>query len=389
MNITRLLRSFLLPFTLLVFALLLAFGAGFVLRPWYDDTFQPNYPLFNEVVRIIKDKGIKELPHQTQMEYGMIRGILQEYNDPFTVFVEPVQNELQSNELEGKYGGIGVRLERDPQGSLLLYPYPDSPALKAGLQEGDRLLQVEELLVAVDTPFDAIQAALRGPVGQPVRLVIGRPPDYSPVEIAVKRAEVPLPSVTWNLAALDNRVGVIQVNIIAATTPGEIEKAVSDLVQRGAGYFVLDLRNNGGGLLDAGVDTARLFLKQGVVISEQYRGEAVKEFRVDKNGPLSDIPLVVLMNQNTASAAEIVAGALQANQRARLVGTRSYGKDTIQLVYNLKDGSSLHVTAAHWWLPGQEGSLVGRGLLPDVEVQEDPGQPAALLDAAVKTLNPP
>jgi carboxyl-terminal processing protease len=143
------------------------------------------------------------------------------------------------------------------------------------------------------------------------------------------------------------------------------------LQTRHAAYFVLDLRNNPGGLLSAGVDIARLFLKDGLIMQQQYKGKDVETFRVDKPGPLDAIPLVVLVNHNSASAAEIIAGALKVNKRASLIGTSTFGKDTIQLVYDLQDGSSLHVTSAHWWIPGLDPPLGGNGLQPDIPISPD------------------
>jgi carboxyl-terminal processing protease len=248
--------------------------------------------------------------------------------------------------------------------------------------DGDRILSVEDLPVSPATPLDDVQAAIRGPVGQALRLTIARAPDFTPQELLVKRAEVPLPSVTWNPAPGDPATGVIQVNTIAATTPEEIRNAIAGLRALGCDGFVLDLRNNGGGLLDAGVAVARLFLESGTVMTEQYRGEPEKVYPVERAGEFAGLPLVVWINQNTASAAEIIAGALQANGRAKLVGAPSYGKDSIQLVYDLSDGSSLHVTAAHWWLAGQPGNgLAGVGLQPDLPVEDDPTRPGAYLAA--------
>jgi carboxyl-terminal processing protease len=168
-------------------------------------------------------------------------------------------------------------------------------------------------------------------------------------------------------------------------------KAAQDLQGRGAAALVLDLRDNFGGLLTAGVDTARLFLRQGTVIEQQYKGKAVETFRVEKPGPLAEIPLAILINQHTASAAEIIAGALQAQGRARLVGAPSYGKDTIQLVFNLKDDSSLHVTSARWWIPDLAAPLGGNGLQPDVLVESGPeaDKPDAVLQAAMELLFTP
>ena len=174
--------------------------------------------------------------------------------------------------------------------------------------------------------------------------------------------------MTWYSAPADPDVGIIKVNLIAASTADEIEKAVDELQSLDAKFFVLDLRGNGGGLVDAGVSIARLFLAEGDVLQEQYRGKPLKTYSVQNTGLFSDIPIAVLVDANTASAAEIVAGALQAQGRADLIGQTTYGKDSIQLAFDLSDGSSLHVTAAKWWLPGLDQDFGENGLLPDVLV---------------------
>lgn len=352
-------------------------------------------PLLRRAYQILLQHGLNEVPPAPALEYGMIRGMLQAYGDPFTTFSEPAQHELQSDNLEGKFGGIGARVGTDAEGYYVLYPYVNSPAARAGVQEGDRLLGVDELTVTPQTGQDMLLAAIRGPVGETVRLRVGRPPDFAPLEIAVRREEISLPSVTWHLESAEPRLGVIEINIVAVSTPEEVQHAATDLQGRGAVALALDLRNNYGGLLEAGVETARLFLEQGVVIEQQYRGQEVKRYPVNHPGPLADIPLAVLVNGNTASAAEIIAGALQAQGRAVLIGTPTYGKDTIQLVFELQDGSSLHVTAARWWLPGlnfpnpdpQTGNL--RGLLPDVMVDIGLSTPDPFIQAAIAALFEP
>lgn len=338
-------------------------------------------PLLSEAKRILEENAFFPLPEQSKLEYGMIRGMLQAYNEPFTTFVEPPQHELQTNQLEGRFGGIGVRIERDAENYVYLYPLPDSPALTAGVQEGDRLLAVGSLPVIPETTTDEIQAAVRGKVGEKVNVTVGRKPDYKPIEVAIVRAEVALPSVTWNLASEDARVGVVNIHVIADTTPDEVTRAIEDLQSRGATHFVLDVRNNGGGLVEAGVDTARLFLDSGTVIEQQYRGEEVKAYKVERPGPFADLPITVLVNQGTASAAEIFAGAIKGHGRGLIVGTRTYGKDSIQLVFSLSDGSSLHVTAAQWWVPGLEPKIGSNGIQPDVPLPEGTDDAEALLKA--------
>jgi carboxyl-terminal processing protease len=370
---------------LVVLCLAVGFSSGYLV---FQLIGSPAFrlPILVEAYQILLDNGLGPMPTAPALEYGMIRGMVQAYGDPYTIFVEPPQHELETNTLQGSFGGIGVRFERDKDGNLVLYPFPDSPAKEAGIQDGDRLLMVGDLEIASDTPIDAIQAAVRGSVGEQVQLTIARAPDFKPIQVSVKRKEIPLPSLTWHLDASERRLGVIQVNVISSSTPDEIVNAVEDLKSRGATAYALDLRNNGGGLLDAGVQTARLFLKDGTILQEQYRGKSIETYKVEKPGALAEIPLVVLVNNNTASAAEIIAGALKANQRARLIGTPTFGKDTVQLVFDLKDGSSLHVTAAHWWIPGLEPPLKGHGLQPDVPVEQssDPNSPDEAILAAIR-----
>jgi carboxyl-terminal processing protease len=377
-------KETILFFSLVLILMVLSYALGFFSQELFPNPAE-SFSILRQSYQILRDHGLKVPLDAKKLEYGMIRGMIQAYDDPYTSFLEPPQNELQSDQLQGKFGGIGVRIEQDAQKYYLLYPLPDSPAEKAGIQDGDRLLMVDNLIVTSQTTVDAVQAAIRGPVGRIAEIQVGRPPDYSRLKFSLTRVEVAVPSVTYNLASFDPSIGVIQVNIIAATGPDELKKAVADLKSRGATRFILDLRNNGGGLVESGVDMARLFLKSDIVIEEQFRGEAVRTFNVDHPGDLTDLPLVVVVNQNTASAAEILAGSLQVQHRAMLVGTHTYGKDTVQLAFDLKDGSSLHVTTGHWWLPDRQNGIASVGLQPDVPLSEDDANSAAALEKAAQT----
>jgi carboxyl-terminal processing protease len=373
-------RSFLITFLVGIFTSL-GFAGGYLARERWDFS-QDVFPILVQAYNIVRDHGLKPLPPGSAMEYGMIRGMMQSYNDPYSIFVEPAQHELESNALQGSFGGIGVRLSRDADGNVILYPYPDNPASRAGVQDGDHLTAVNDLEITPEITMDDIQAALRGPVGQSVRVFIIRPPVLSPLELTIKRAEIALPSVAWHLDADEPEVGIIEINLIAASTVEEVENAVEDLRNHQARYFALDLRNNFGGLLTAGVEIARLFLREGVIIEHQYRDQGVEVFRVERPGAFVDLPLVVIVNENTASAAEIIAGALKVHRRAQIIGAQTYGKDTIQLVFDLKDGSSLHVTSARWWIPGLEPPIGEGGLQPDIPAATMPDQSG--VDAAIQ-----
>lgn len=375
--------------TLMVVSILMltiaAFALGFLANQ-YMAMRNTAFPLLTEAFLIFRDNAYDDIPPLQKIEYGMIRGMLSTAQDPFNAFYEPPQNELQSNQLQGKFGGIGVRIERDSSGIIHLYPLPDSVGGRAGLQDGDILISVDKLVVSPQTQLDEIQAAIRGPIDSTVNLLIRRGSDEIPMTI--QRAEVAIPSVTYNLVPDRPEIGVIQVNIIAASTPNEILSAVAELSTRGARALVLDLRNNGGGLVDAGVQCARLFLPKGVVvIEEQFRGEPVQTYTTQVDGSIK-LPLAVLVNQNTASAAEILAGALQFHQRALLVGSQTYGKDSVQKVFDLSDGSSIHVTAGKWWLPGQKEDMGEDGLTPDVQLSQEDANGAPALYRAIDALLP-
>lgn len=383
------LMTFLRSFTLTLLCVLLlagAFAGGYLLRTRQETP--GSFPVLLEAYSLLEQHGLKGLPPVRELEYGMIRGMVQAYDDPYTIFVDPPRHELESNTLEGSFGGIGTGLEMDSEGYWVLYPFPDSPAREAGLQDGDRLLAVDGQEIPASTPLETVQAAIRGPVGTRVRLTVGRAPGYAALDVTIKRAEIPLPSVTWHLDLERPTLGVIEVNLIAASTADEIQRAAEDLQGQGATHLILDLRDNPGGLLTAGVDIARLFLSQGVVIEQQYRGKDVETFRVERPGPLAEVPLAVLINHSSASAAEIIAGALKAQGRAIIVGEPSYGKDSIQLIFDLQDQSSLHVTAARWWVPGLEPPIGGNGVQPDIAAApgDDPNRPDPVVAAAGRAL---
>jgi len=330
------------------------------------------FPLFQQAYDLLVEHGFYPLPEQKNIEYGMIRGLLQAYDDPYTIFVEPPQHELQSQQLRGKFGGIGARIERDSQNQYRLFPFEDSPAKRAGIQDGDILLSIDEVEVRADMPQDDVLALLRGDKGTSVRLVIFREHDQREYRFQIIREEIALPSVTWNLLPEDKLVGHIQVNLMSSTTPDEIKKAIEDLTLQGAVSFILDLRNNGGGLVDTGIKIAELFLPAGSpILTQTYRDKQPQTIQAEKDGPFTQIPLVVLINNSTASAAEITAGALKAQQRATLIGTPTFGKYTIQLVFDLPDGSSLHVTAAEWEIPGLIPPIRDHGVLPDIWVENE------------------
>jgi carboxyl-terminal processing protease len=370
---------------LFIIDMVAAFGLGWLVH----DRLNPSelaLPILARSYEIIENHGFYELPPEPSIEYGMIYGMVEAYGDPFTRFVEPPQHELETDTLSGEYGGIGATVRISEDNHILLYPYPGSPAAEAGVLDGDRLIAVEDTEITVEISLDDVVAMVRGPVGQRVRISILRPPDDEKLDFNIKRGKIALPSVSWYLALDEERLGVIQINLIASTTPDEIKAAVKDLEARGAEKYVLDLRDNLGGLLTEGTDIAQLFLKDGVIIEQVFSDDSTKEFEVIRPGELSDLEMVVLVNEYTASAAEIIAGSIQAHGRAPIIGTTTYGKNTVQLVFDLEDGSSLHITSAEWRLPGLEFPTENGGLIPETIVPPDAEGVDPALSIAIQTL---
>ncbi|UCH60118.1 MAG: hypothetical protein JSV61_01205 [Anaerolineales bacterium] len=339
-------------------------------------------PILIEAYEILQNNGIKELPPSPKIEYGMIHGMVQAYGDPYTIFVEPVQHELEVNSLQGSYGGIGVDIERDVDGWVRLYPYSNGPAKNSGIIDGDILIRAGDNMLNPEISLDEVTSWLRGPVGEKVEILILRELEELQYEYQIEFSEFPIPSVSWHIDNDDNRIGVISISTIAASTVDELRSAVSDLTQDGARAYILDLRDNFGGLLSAGVDIASLFLDRGIVIQEQYRDKSVETFMVENPGPYLDLPMVVIIGPNTASAAEIVAGALKKHGRALVLGNPSMGKDSIQMVFELSDGSSMHVTAARWWIPNLQPAFGEEGLQPDIIIS--PSDPESDYDTVIQ-----
>jgi len=364
----------------------LAFGFGYMTRLFQDHATTSEFPILAEAYDVLKNHAYDDLPEDPNIEYGMIRGMVDTFADPYTRFVEPVQHELETDQLSGAFGGIGASLNYDQDKYVVLHPFPDSPAKEAGITDGDRLLMVDNLEIQPNTPIDQVVAAIRGPVGTQVVIMISRPPQHDKYSFQIKRKDIALPSVTWHQDIFEPRLGLIEINLIADTTVDEIQTAIEDLENQGTTHFALDLRGNRGGLLSAGVDITRLFLVNGIIIKEHYRDQEVKTYEVEKPGPLVNLPIVVLVDKDTASAAEIIAGALQYNNRAQIIGTPTFGKYSIQLVFSLKDGSSLHVTAAKWWIPGLEPDISSIGVKPDIVVSTENIEGDPFIQAAINTL---
>ncbi len=329
---------------------------------------QEQFSLFWEAWSWVESSYIGQIPSMKQVTYGAIRGALNELGDPYTVFVEPPAREQERETLRGNFGGIGAQLSRNDNGQIVLEPIPDNPAASAGILSGDILLAIDGVAVEETLTVEQVAERIRGEKGTAVTLTILHVGAPEPVDIDVVRGDILIPSVTYRILPDAPTVGYIQLSRFSGESSNEIEKAISELVALGARSLVLDLRRNGGGLLDAAVEVADHFLIEGPILYQQSKGEEERVYEADAETVAGNLPLLVLIDEQTASSSEILAGALQDRDRALLVGNPTFGKGSVQLVYDLSDGSSVHVTASRWLTPDRH-QIDQKGLSPDILVE--------------------
>lgn len=348
------------------------FLAGFVARGWSSGRVDVN--LLQEAYALLETHYIEELPESNLLQRGMVRGMIDALNDPFTQYVEPKQHAIQSDNLAGEYGGIGALITIDGGGNFFIAPFPGGPADKSGISEGTQLLAVDGVSLTDDLLVESVIALLRGPRGTRVDLHVRRPGEDRAETILLIRENIPLPSVTYYIIPSHKTTGVVAINAFTVKTPGEVEASLNNLLDRGVQRVILDLRNNGGGLLESAVKVSRLFLREGMIVAEERKEGIQQSHFVEESGRYLDQPMVVLVDGSTASAAEVVAAALQSNERAEIIGDRTFGKGSVQVVVELTDGSSLRITSSRWLTP--DGELIDEtGLVPDIQIE--PGEAAS------------
>lgn len=327
-----------------------------------EDLFKP----FWETWDIVHEQFVDQPIDDTALMRGAISGMLEALGDKHTAYMDPEQYRVSQMPMDGEYEGIGAWVDITGDFLVIISPMPDSPAEKAGIKVGDTIIAVDgEDMTGVDG--NLVLRRILGPANSEVKLTVKRESQEEPLEIAITRAKIVIPSVTSEM--LENEIAYVQVSTYGEKTTAELETALKELMAEKPKGMILDLRNNGGGYLNTAIEVVSQFIPSGVVMYEQYGSGEKETFEALPGGLATDIPLVVLVNEGTASASEITAGAIQDLKRGQLVGVTTYGKGSVQNVIPLRNEEGVvRVTIARWLTPN-ERQIHEIGLEPDVVVE--------------------
>ncbi|NAZ23926.1 MAG: PDZ domain-containing protein [Thermocrinis sp.] len=359
---------------LITFAL--GFIVGFASQGRQSEDEYKYLRMFTDVLRIIKENYVEPV-NTKDLIYGALNGMTKSL-DPFSSFFTPKQYESFRQETEGEFGGVGIEIGMEKGRPVVISPIEGTPAFKAGIKPGDVILEIDGEDTSNMSLIDVVQR-IRGKVGTKVQLTIYRKGMEKPMKIELERALIKIESVKWTTLG---DVGYIKLSQFNENVSVQVEKALKELTSQRVKGIILDLRNDPGGLLSEAVNVASLFLPEGklVVYTRGRNGETQKYFARRKPVVPDDLPVVVLINKGSASASEIVAGALQDYKRALIVGEKSFGKASVQNIIPLEDGSALKLTVAYYYTP--LGRLIHhKGIVPDVQVAMDEKQEEALQEA--------
>ncbi len=365
MNIKR----YLLPIFLVAFAVVLSFGVGFQLSQSLSHPVTELPEEFNalgEVWQSLERYYVnKDALDAEELSEGAIRGLLKALDDPHTSYLDAETYEMEWSAYEGSFEGVGAVITMKDGELTVVSPIAGGPAEEQGVRAGDKVLEIDGEPTSGMNLTEAV-LKIRGPQGTEVTLLILHQGETTPVEIEIIREEVKLDSIY--LEMLPEGIAHIQITHFSERTHEELVAVLNDAIDNGAEGIILDLRNNPGGYLHVAVDVASEFLDGGTVVYQRDSEGRLEESPATPGGLATDLPLVLLVNEWSASGSEVLAGALQDRGRATLVGNVTYGKGSINIIRELSGGSALYVTTARWLTP--DGNLIeGVGLTPDFEVE--------------------
>lgn len=340
-----------------------------------DSTYE-KIKVFIEAFEMIKS-GYVEEKEDTALIYSAIKGMVDSL-DPFSQFLTSKDYERVKSDTEGEFGGIGIRIEVKDNWPIVVTPLPDTPAFKAKIYPGDRIIKIEGESTENKTSEEIVDK-LRGKPGTKVKMTIAREPpskedDWNIFDIELTRAIIKVESINYRM--IDSDTALIRIIEFSGHMVEDFQKAIKELESKGMKKLIIDLRYNPGGLLAASIDIAKMFLgdKKMIVYTKGRTDKEYSEYRSDEISKYPKLPLVVLVNKYSASASEILAGSLKDNKRAIIIGENTFGKASVQTIMPLSDGSAMRLTIAKYYTPN--GSMIQRepktgkgGIEPDVEIK--------------------
>lgn len=350
-----------------------------------------DFSLFWQALRKLEEKYVDsdEIDYQ-EILYGAVSGMTESFGDDYTIFMRPEKTDSFLESVSGNESFEGVGMEIGIKGKILtvIAPLEGTPAYEAGIKAGDKILKINETSTENFLVEEAVNL-IRGEKGTQVVLTINRSTFDKPKEFTLIRDVIDVPVIRWK--ALDNNIAYIKIYHFTSNLPSKFEDIVSEILKSNSEKIIIDLRNNPGGFLDVAVDIASWFIPKGeVVLKEEFKDGRTNEYKSKGYRYFQNFPVVVLVNRGSASASEIMAGALHDIKGIKLIGEKTFGKGSIQTLENFKDGSSLKITVAKWLTPSGV-SIADEGLMPDIEVeltQEDiDADRDPQLDKAIEELN--
>lgn len=361
------------------FAIAAAVVAGFLLAQgaarqfgqpswWPNRERDRNVRYFRDVLQTVKDYYVdSDKATYERLTRAALRGMLAEL-DPHSEFLDVEAYSATEEELNNEFSGVGIQVEQRDGHIVVITPIADTPAERAGLRRGDRLVAVNGEPIR-DPALDKVVRLIRGAPGSELKLTIFRPSLDRELVVPLKRERIRLRSVR-NAELLPDGIGYVQITQFSERTAHEFSQALRELEKSGLRGLVLDLRNNPGGLLDAAVDVCDLFFSRGelVAYTQGQKADSRQEFRADGRHRPRDYPITILVNGGTASAAEIVSGALKDTQRAVIVGERTFGKGSVQSIIEMQNGEGIRLTTARYYTPSGV-TIHEKGIAPHVELE--------------------
>lgn len=357
-----------------------------------DEEGNLDLSVFWEAMKLLDENyyAQEELPREDELTYSAIEGLVESLDDPHTNFLTPqLASDFQAD-LQGEFEGIGARVDMAEEGLVIVAPFPGTPAAEAGLEPGDIVLEIDGRTTQGMDLLEAV-SLVRGERGTVVSLKVRRPGEADLIVFDITRGNIVIPVVETALIEVEGQspIGHLRLTDFGRNSVEQFKEGINELRAQGAERLIVDLRFNPGGLLNAAVEITSQFIDEGLILSEKTSDGQEVRHPAERGGVAVDMPLVVLINEGSASASEILAGAIKDTERGTLIGTTSFGKGSVQRLHELSDNSLLRITVARWFTPN--GNAIHEvGIEPDIYVEWNPEETAPdedpQLDAAVEFL---